>query len=238
MNSVRVCSRLGLPRSPARRQRAIADAAAARRDSGGRGRRSRPYPAACQGGRCLSRFRGARLDGLPPELLQEAMRAGVMAEGAAFENKVVAAIQSSNGRIFHPERDLCAWRAPRIRPRLSKLLALSLTPQIRTGDCATCSDISRRSLRRDRRCGRGSRRILPRLRSGCRATAWAARRIFSRFGCNAEDKAELRVFFASKGCAAGRHATGAEGKRGADRSLHRLQGSKRRGDQSGRHSAR
>lgn len=76
---------------------------------------------------------GRDLDGLPPELLQEAMRAGVMSRGPAFADKVVAAVQQSGDEYFI-QSAIYALAGADDPASLQKLLALSLTPSIRTGD--------------------------------------------------------------------------------------------------------
>ncbi|MFL6690469.1 MAG: M1 family metallopeptidase [Alphaproteobacteria bacterium] len=72
-------------------------------------------------------------DGLPPELIREAMRAGVISGGAPFGDRVIDAIRHSNDEYFI-QSAIYAVAGSDNPATLNKLLALSLMPAIRTGD--------------------------------------------------------------------------------------------------------
>jgi len=76
---------------------------------------------------------GANDGGIAPELLQEALRAGVMSEGAPFANKVLAAMQKSQDEYFI-QSGIYAVAGASDEATLRKLLDLTLTPVIRIGD--------------------------------------------------------------------------------------------------------
>jgi alanyl aminopeptidase len=71
--------------------------------------------------------------GLPPELIQESLRAAVLAEGPAFADTLIAAIQKSRDEYF-VQIAIYAVAGSQDRATLDKLLELALTPAIRTGD--------------------------------------------------------------------------------------------------------
>ncbi|MBV9063381.1 MAG: M1 family metallopeptidase, partial [Alphaproteobacteria bacterium] len=70
---------------------------------------------------------------LPPELRQEALRAGVIAESTPFENLLIEAMQKSDDEYFI-QSAIYALAGAEDRGTLDHVLALALTPQIRTGD--------------------------------------------------------------------------------------------------------
>jgi alanyl aminopeptidase len=72
-------------------------------------------------------------DGLPPELIREAMRAGVITGGAPFGARVIDAIRHSTDAYFI-QSAIYAVAGSDDPATLNKLLAVSLTPAIRTGD--------------------------------------------------------------------------------------------------------
>lgn len=76
---------------------------------------------------------GKDLGGLPPELIQESLRAGVLAEGAPFGATLIDAIQKSKDEYFI-QSAIYAVASSTDKPTLDRLLALALTPTIRTGD--------------------------------------------------------------------------------------------------------
>jgi len=76
---------------------------------------------------------GKDTGGIAPELVQEAMRAGVISEGAPFSDQLLAALQKSDDEYF-VSRAIYALAGAQDEASLNKLLALSLTPTIRTGD--------------------------------------------------------------------------------------------------------
>jgi alanyl aminopeptidase len=76
---------------------------------------------------------GANNAGIAPELLQEALRAGVMSEGAPFVDRVLAAMQKSQDEFFI-QSAIYAVAGASDEASLRKLLDLTLTPAIRIGD--------------------------------------------------------------------------------------------------------
>jgi len=76
---------------------------------------------------------GTNMGGLPPELMQEAMRAGVLSEGAPFGDAVLEAFQKSDDEYFMKSA-IYALAGSDDAPTLGKLLALTLTPTVRVGD--------------------------------------------------------------------------------------------------------
>ncbi|HEX3674506.1 MAG TPA: M1 family metallopeptidase [Rhizomicrobium sp.] len=76
---------------------------------------------------------GNDLGGIPPELLEEAMRAGVYADGAPFVDQVLTALQKSDDEYFI-QSAIYAAAGAEDTASIDKLLALTLTPAIRIGD--------------------------------------------------------------------------------------------------------
>jgi alanyl aminopeptidase len=76
---------------------------------------------------------GKDLGGIAPELLQEAMTAGVISEGAPFADALMGAFQKSTDEFFIQSAIYAIASSPD-EGVLRKLLDLSLTPAIRTGD--------------------------------------------------------------------------------------------------------
>jgi alanyl aminopeptidase len=71
--------------------------------------------------------------GLSSDLLQEAMRAGVQHQGPAFSDGLLEALVSSNDEYFR-RSTITALTGSDDPAILDKLLALALTPKIRTGE--------------------------------------------------------------------------------------------------------
>ncbi len=76
---------------------------------------------------------GKDMDGITPELLQEAMRAGVYAEGAPFADQLLAALQKSDDEYFS-QSVIYAVAGSDDDATITKLAAMTLTPAIRIGD--------------------------------------------------------------------------------------------------------
>ncbi|HEY8948918.1 MAG TPA: M1 family metallopeptidase [Rhizomicrobium sp.] len=76
---------------------------------------------------------GANAGGIAPELLQEALRAGVMSEGAPFADSVLAAMEKSQDEYFI-QSAIYAVAGASDEASLRKLLDMTLTPAIRIGD--------------------------------------------------------------------------------------------------------
>jgi hypothetical protein len=130
---------------------------------------------------------------LPPELRQVGMRAGVIAEGAPFGDLLIEAIQKSGDEYFI-QSAIYALAGAEDKATLNTLLALALTPTIRTGDLRyvqryfSAEPVAKAALwtwfttnfaaveKRLSRYGMGG---IPDIQ---------------RFACNTKDEAELRSF--------------------------------------------
>jgi len=140
---------------------------------------------------------GQSLDGLPPELLQEAMRAGVMAGGPGFGDKVIAAIQSSNDEYFI-QSAIYAVAGSEDPATLDKLLALSLTPKIRTGDYRYVQRYFAQEPTAKQALWAWFQGNFVALEQRLSRYGMGGAPDIQRFGCSAEDKAELRSFLGPK----------------------------------------
>jgi len=76
---------------------------------------------------------GKDLGGIAPELLQEAMRAGVISQGPAFADQVFAAMQKSDDEYFI-QSAIFALAGSEDSATLNKLAGLILSPSMRIGD--------------------------------------------------------------------------------------------------------
>jgi hypothetical protein len=76
---------------------------------------------------------GADRGGIAPELVMEALRAGVMSEGAPFAASVFDAMQKSDYEYFI-QSAIYGLAGSNDEATLRKLLDMTLTPAIRTGD--------------------------------------------------------------------------------------------------------
>ncbi|HEX3808653.1 MAG TPA: M1 family metallopeptidase [Rhizomicrobium sp.] len=76
---------------------------------------------------------GKDMGGIAPELLQEAMRAGVMSEGAPFAQSLLDAIGKSGDEYFI-QSAIYAVAGSDDEAALNKLFDMALTPTIRIGD--------------------------------------------------------------------------------------------------------
>ncbi len=140
---------------------------------------------------------GKDLGGISPELLQEAMRAGVLLEGAPFADQVLAAMQKSDDEYFVSSA-LYAVAGAEDDATLNKLAALALSPAIRIGD-----------LRYVFRYMQGETRARPILWAWFKANYGAVVKRVSAdglssapgiqgFACDAQSKADLDAFFGPK----------------------------------------
>ncbi len=140
---------------------------------------------------------GKNYGGMAPELRQEAMRAGIMAEGPSFGDLLMAAIRKSNDEYFL-QSGLYALAGAEDAATLDKVLALALTPEIRTGD-----------LRYVLRYFEAETAARPALWNWFKANFAALEKRLSRrgmgyapdiqhYGCDPQTKAELAAFFAPK----------------------------------------
>lgn len=76
---------------------------------------------------------GKDYGGIAPELMQEAMRAGVMSQGQAFADQVFAAMQKSDDEYF-TQSAIYALAGSEDSATLNKLAGLILSPSLRIGD--------------------------------------------------------------------------------------------------------
>jgi len=76
---------------------------------------------------------GKNTGGIAPELLQEAMRAGVISQGKPFADQVFAAFQKSNDEYFVGSA-IYALSGSEDTATLDKLAGLALSPALRVGD--------------------------------------------------------------------------------------------------------
>jgi alanyl aminopeptidase len=76
---------------------------------------------------------GKRLDGISPDLVQEAMRAAVIEKGRAFGRKVMEAYKTSKDDYFH-RAALYAIAGADDAKLLDSVFGMALTPQIHIGD--------------------------------------------------------------------------------------------------------
>jgi hypothetical protein len=76
---------------------------------------------------------GRNMGAISPELLQEALRAGVMSEGAPFADRVFSAMEKSQDEYFI-QSAIYAISGANDEATLRKLLDMTLTPAIRIGD--------------------------------------------------------------------------------------------------------
>ena len=85
----------------------------------------------------LARAAQGMLDGrsnaLPAELIGEAFRAGLIAQGAPFANRLLSAYQASNDEYFR-RQIVYAFAGSEDPAAIKTFLALALTPRMRTGD--------------------------------------------------------------------------------------------------------
>jgi alanyl aminopeptidase len=140
---------------------------------------------------------GKDMGGIAPELLQEAMRAGVMSEGAPFSDQLLSALQKSDDEYFI-KSVIYAVAGAQDEASLTKLLNLTLTPAVRTGD-----------LRYPLRYMQGETAGRPVLWTWFKANFEAMEKRVSaqglgsapdiqKFGCDAAAKSDLDAFFLPK----------------------------------------
>jgi alanyl aminopeptidase len=140
---------------------------------------------------------GGRDMSLSPELRQEALRAGVIAEGPAFEDLLIDRMQKSTDEYFI-QSAIYALAGAQDEAALSRVLAMSLTPQIRTGDLRyvqryfSAEPAAKRALWNWFKANFGA--LEKRLsRYGMGSTP-----DIQTFGCDLADKSDLHAFFAPK----------------------------------------
>lgn len=75
----------------------------------------------------------AQTDTPAPELTGEALRAGIIAQGAPFANKLIAAYQASNDEFFR-RQIVYAFAVSEDPVVVKSFLSLALTPHMRTGE--------------------------------------------------------------------------------------------------------
>jgi alanyl aminopeptidase len=140
---------------------------------------------------------GKDLGGIAPELLQEAMRAGVISEGTPFSDQLLAALQKSDDEYFI-KSVIYAVSGAEDQASLDKLLALSLTPAIRTGDMRY---VWRYMSVED--TGRGAlwtwfKANFAALEKRVSSQGLSGAPEILKFGCDAQIKTDLDAFFGPK----------------------------------------
>jgi alanyl aminopeptidase len=132
---------------------------------------------------------------LPPELLQEAMRAAVMSGGAAFGNALIDAVQKSDDEYFMQSAIYALAGSPD-QAVLNRLLGLALTPTIRTGDLRyvlryfSAEPAAKAALWAWFKINFGN------LEKRVSKYGMAYTPEIQKFGCSPEERAELRNVFA------------------------------------------
>jgi alanyl aminopeptidase len=136
---------------------------------------------------------GGKDTSLPPELLQEAMRAAVMRDGPAFGDQLIAALQKSDDEYFI-QSAIYALAGTQDEATLNKLLALSLTPKIRTGDYRYVQRYFAQEPAAKQALWAWFKANFGALEKRLSRYGMGGTPDIQRFGCDATDKAELRSF--------------------------------------------
>jgi alanyl aminopeptidase len=140
---------------------------------------------------------GSKDTSLPPELRQEAMRAAVMQDGAAFSNRLIEALQKSDDEYFI-QSALYALSGAQDEATLNKVLALALTPKIRTGDFRYVQRYFAREPVAKQALWAWFKANFAALEKRLSRYGMGGTPDIQRFGCTAADKADLRAFLGPK----------------------------------------
>jgi len=140
---------------------------------------------------------GGKDSSMPPELRQEAMRAGVIAEGASFGDLLVRAIQNSSDEYF-VQSAIYALAGSEDEATLKKLLALALTPTIRTGDLRYVQRYFAREPLAKQVYWAWFKANFPALEMRLSRFGMSGTPGVQKFACDAATKADLHAFFAPK----------------------------------------
>ncbi|HSC18147.1 MAG TPA: M1 family metallopeptidase [Rhizomicrobium sp.] len=134
---------------------------------------------------------------VPPELRQEAMRAGIIAEGASFGDLLIRAIQNSSDEYFI-QSAIYALAGSEEETTLKKLLALALTPTIRTGDLRYVQRYFAREPLARQVYWAWFKANFDALEQRLSRYGMSGAPAIQKFGCDAASKADLQAFFAPK----------------------------------------
>jgi alanyl aminopeptidase len=140
---------------------------------------------------------GKDYGGMAPELLKEAMRAGVMSQGAPFVDKLIGAMKASDDEYF--VQSVIYAVAGSIDPAsLKKMLDLSLTPDMRIGDMRYVwryfeEEAAARPILWD-----WFKSNFDALKTRLSAQGFSGGPSILRYGCDENAKTELDAFFGPK----------------------------------------
>ncbi len=135
--------------------------------------------------------------GIPPELLREAMRAGVMSEDVRFSDALLAAFRKSDDEYFL-QSAIYALAGSRNRATLDKLLAMSLTPAVRIGDLRYVFRYFGREPAAKDALWAWFKSHFPAYRKRLSRRGMSGTPEIQKFGCDARTKTDLHAFFAPK----------------------------------------
>jgi cytosol alanyl aminopeptidase len=140
---------------------------------------------------------GKNPGGIAPELLQEAMRAGVLAQGAPFADQLLAALQKSDDEYFIKSA-IYAVAGAEDEASLNKLLALSLTPAIRTGDIRYVWRYMSAEDKGHAALWAWFKANFDAIEKRVSSQGLSGAPEILKFGCDAQTKTDLDAFFAPK----------------------------------------
>jgi hypothetical protein len=140
---------------------------------------------------------GGRNSSLAPELRQEAMRAGVLADGAKFGDIVFDALQKADVEYFI-QSAIYALAGTEDAASLKKVLALALTPAIRTGDFRYVQRYFSQEPAARRALWAWFQADFPAIEKRLSRYGMGSMPDIQKFACDAESKASLHAFFAPK----------------------------------------
>jgi alanyl aminopeptidase len=140
---------------------------------------------------------GGKESSLAPELRQEALRAGVIAEGVPFEDLLIKAMQNSTDEYFI-QSALYALAGAEDQATLNRVLTMTLTPRIRTGDLRYVQRYFSAEPAAKRALWTWFKANFAALEKRLSRYGMAGTPDIQKFGCDAADKADLHAFFAPK----------------------------------------
>ncbi|MGN6149081.1 MAG: M1 family metallopeptidase, partial [Rhizomicrobium sp.] len=140
---------------------------------------------------------GANSGGIAPELLQEALRAGVMSEGAPFADTVLAAMEKSQDEYFI-QSAMYALAGASDEATLRKLLDMTLTPAIRIGDVRYVFRYMQGEAKGRVVAWAWFKQNYDGLLKRLSTYGMAGMPDLLKFACDADAKADLNAFFAPK----------------------------------------
>ena len=140
---------------------------------------------------------GGKDSSMPPELRQEAMRAGIIAEGASFGDLLIRAIQNSSDEYFI-QSAIYALAGSEEETTLKTFLALALTPTIRTGDLRYVQRYFAREPLAKQVYWAWFKANFDAIEKRLSRYGMSSAPAIQKFGCDAASKAGLHAFFAPK----------------------------------------